>query len=229
MTFLAPITGLIAGAIGAGLVLLMYMLRLRRRPVQVSSTILWQRAVRDLEGNIPWQKLSPSLLLLVHLLIVALLAMALARPVAESDLAEGQRVVLVIDSSASMSMRLDDGTALQRAKRDAADRVRALFDSGRTARVSVIDAGLEPRIVLRDARERGRVLGAIDGIEGDDQPGRIEDALGLIEELQRVGGSDEEGERERSTLVWVYSDGGSIEREVIPLTGASGEGAWGGS
>lgn len=222
LTFLAPITGLIAGAIGAGLVLLMYMLRLRRRPVQVSSTMLWQRAVRDLEGNIPWQKLSPSLLLLVHLLIVALLAMALARPVAESDLAEGQRVVLVIDSSASMSMRLDEGTALQRAKRDAADRVRALFDSGRTARVSVIDAGLEPRIVLRDARERGRVLGAIDGIEGDDQPGRIEDALGLIEELQRVGGSDEEGERERSTLVWVYSDGGSIEREIIPLTGASG-------
>ena len=58
--------GLNAGRFAAflGLVLLMYMLRLRRRPVLVSSTMLWQRAVRDIEGNIPWQRLSPSLLLL---------------------------------------------------------------------------------------------------------------------------------------------------------------------
>ena len=222
MTFLSPIAGLIAGAIGAGLVLLMYMLRLRRRPVQVSSTLLWARAVKDLEGNIPWQKLSPSLLLLLHLLIVLLLALAIARPVADTDLAEGQRAVLVIDSSASMSMQLEDESAIERAKAEARDRVRALFDSGRTPRVSVIDAGFEPRIVLRDARERGRVLGAIDGIQTHHQPGSIEDALALIEELQRAAGTEEDAQREQSTLVWLYSEGGSVHTDAIPLAGASG-------
>ena len=168
MTFLAPIAGLIAGAIGAGLVLVMYMLRLRRRPVLVSSTMLWKRAVKDLEGNVPWQRLSPTMLLFVHLLIVALLALALARPVMDTDLADGQRVAIVIDSSASMNAMLSDDALIEIAKRNARDRVRALFDSGRTPRVTIVDAGIEPRIVIRDSAERGRLLASIDSINATD-------------------------------------------------------------
>lgn len=220
MTFLAPIAGLIAGAVGAGLVLLMYMLRLRRRPLLVSSTMLWKSAVKDLEGNIPWQRLSPTVLLLIHLLIVALLALALARPVMDTDLGEGQRVALVIDSSASMNAMNGEDTLLDVAKRQARERVRALFDSGRSPRVTVIDSGLEPRIVLRDSAERGRLLAAIDTIGAKDQAGDLLGALELIERFDR-GGGDEELERV-DTLVWVYSDGGSLSTDSIPLSGASG-------
>ena len=223
LTFLAPIAGLIAGAVGAGLVLLMYMLKLRRRPMLVSSTLLWKRAVKDLEGNIPWQRLSPTMLLFLHLLIVLLLALAIARPVMDSDLGDGQRVALVIDTSASMNAIDGDSTLFENAKRDAAERVRGLFDSGRSPRVSVIDAGLEPRIVLRDGSERGRVLGVIEGLAPSEQGGRIEDAIDLIERLQppRIG-EDAEGGPSEQTLVWVFSDGGSIERDSIPMRGGVG-------
>ncbi len=219
MTFLAPIAGLVAGVIGAGLVLVMYMLRLRRRPVLVSSTMLWKRAVKDLEGNIPWQRLSPTMLLFVHLLIVALLALALARPVMDTDLADGQRVAIVIDSSASMNATFGDDTLIEIAKRNARDRVRGLFDSGRSPRVTIVDAGIEPRIVIRDSAERGRLLASIDSIDMTDQPGDVMGALELIERYDM--GADEESER-TETLVWVFSDGGGFASDSIPLSGASG-------
>lgn len=219
MTFLAPIAGLIAGAIGAGLVLVMYMLRLRRRPVLVSSILLWKRAVKDLEGNIPWQRLSPTALLFVHLLIVALLALALARPVMDTSLADGQRVAIVIDSSASMNASVGEKSLIDIAKENARDRVRALFDSGRSPRVTVIDAGLEPRVVIRDSAERGRLLASIDSINATDQPGDVSVAIELIERLD--GRVDEESERV-DTLVWVFSDGGGFSSDSFPLSGASG-------
>lgn len=219
MTFLAPIAGLIAGAVGAGLVLLMYMLRLRRRPVLVSSTLLWKRAVKDLEGNVPWQRLSPTMLLLLHLLIVGLLALAIARPVADTDLADGQRVALVIDTTASMGAEIDGESLLDIAKRNASDRVRALFDSGRSPRVSIVEAGLEPRVIVRDSGERGRLLASIESLSVHDQPGSLREALTLVERLDVGTSEDEQG---NETLLWVYSDGGGITGDTVPLIGASG-------
>lgn len=225
LIFLAPIAGLIAGVIGTGLVLLMYMLRLRRRPVQVSSTLLWKRAVKDLEGNIPWQRLSPTLLLWLHLLIVVLLALAIARPVADMGLRAGQRVALVIDTSASMSAGEPGRTLIELAKREASQRVRELFDSGRSPRVSVIEAGLSPRAVLLDSSQRGRVLGAIESLEGSDQPG---DVLGAIELLERLVPAEDDGrelgeDSSASLLVWLLSDGGSLTQDSIAMRGGSGE------
>jgi len=221
LTFLAPIAGLVAGAIGSGLVLLMYMLKLRRRPVQVSSTLLWKRAVKDLEGNIPWQRLSPTMLLLLHLLIVALLSLAIARPVADLGLRDGQRVAIVIDTSASMSATQGDRSLLELAKREAAQRVRGLFDSGRTPSVSVIDAGLHPKAVLLDSSQRGRVLGAIDALEPSDQPGQVLDAIELLERLTPEPNEDE-ADQASGTTVWLLSDGGSITQSSIAMRGGSG-------
>ncbi len=221
MSFLAPIAGLVAGAIGSGLVLLMYMLKLRRRPALVSSTLLWKRAVKDLEGNIPWQRLSPTMLLFLHLLIVALLALAIARPVFDSGIRDGQRIAIVIDTSASMGAAQGDRTLLGLAKREADRRVRGLFDSGRAPSVSVIDAGMNPRIVLLNATERGRVLGAIDAIDGRDQPGDVAGAIDLLERLVPEPGDEESDEDARST-VWLLSDGGSIEQDTIAMRGGSG-------
>ena len=62
MSFLTPLfllLGLLAGPI-----VLMYMLRLRRREITVSSTLLWQKLLRDREANAPWQKLRRNLLLI---------------------------------------------------------------------------------------------------------------------------------------------------------------------
>ena len=61
-------------------ILLLWMLKLRRRNVTVSSTMLWSKLLRDREANAPWQKLRRNLLLLLQLAILAALVLALARP-----------------------------------------------------------------------------------------------------------------------------------------------------
>src|SRR5262249_8710426 len=54
---------LVAGIPAA--VVALYFLKLRRRPLVVPSTYLWQRAIEDLHVNSLWQRLRRSLLLLL--------------------------------------------------------------------------------------------------------------------------------------------------------------------
>ena len=88
MNLLAP-AALALSALAIPIVIF-YMLKLRRREVTVSSTLLWQMVLRDRQANAPWQRLRRNLLLLLQLLILAALILALARPaISVPTLADG--------------------------------------------------------------------------------------------------------------------------------------------
>jgi len=55
MQLLTPLSLLLAGL--AIPIILLYMLKLRRKQVQVSSTFLWEQLLREQQANAPWQKL----------------------------------------------------------------------------------------------------------------------------------------------------------------------------
>ncbi len=95
MNFFNPFALLFLGFIP--LIILLYLLKLRRRPVTVPSIMLWQRAVRDMEANAPFQRLRKNLLLLLQILIVLLLALVLARPFFKSESTDLENVIIVID------------------------------------------------------------------------------------------------------------------------------------
>ena len=59
---------------------LLYLLKLRREERLISSTYLWQKMVQDMEANTPWQKLRRNLLLLLQLLFLSILIFSIARP-----------------------------------------------------------------------------------------------------------------------------------------------------
>lgn len=101
MSFLAPI-GFAALAIAIP-ILLLYMLRLRRREVLISSTFLWRQVVQDTEANTPWQRLRRNLLLFLQLLILLLLVLALARPFITVPTVSAGKIALLVDASASMT------------------------------------------------------------------------------------------------------------------------------
>ena len=106
----------------------------------MSSVYLWQRFVRDIEANAPWQKLRRNLLLLLQILFMLLLILALARPATPTEGAAGQTVVLILDTSASMAATdVDNGSAsrFEAAQATARDTVTNLPDD---ARVTVITA-----------------------------------------------------------------------------------------
>src|SRR2546430_13134107 len=119
-TFLSPLTAAIAAAIAIPSLLVLYFLKLRRREMPIASTLLWKKAIQDLQVNAPFQKLRRNLLLILQLLLLAALCLALSRPVANYTLGAGKTSVILIDRSASMSARDVDGhTRLEEAKKRA--------------------------------------------------------------------------------------------------------------
>ncbi len=118
MSLLAPL-GLLALLLAIPIILL-YMLRLRRREVRISSTYLWAQVLRDREANTPWQKLRRNMLLLLQLLILLLLAIALARPYINVPAVTSGQTALLIDASASMNTTdVNGGTRFAEAQRRA--------------------------------------------------------------------------------------------------------------
>src|SRR5215210_197184 len=119
MGILFPLAmGLLALAIP---IIILYMLRLRREELSVSSSMLWRRALMDRTANAPWQRLRRNLLLLLQLLLLLLLVMALARPFVSARTGVAGNHVLVLDASASMQSADEEGgaTRFERAKREA--------------------------------------------------------------------------------------------------------------
>src|SRR5689334_10935704 len=113
MSFFNPLN-LIWLAPLASLIVLMYILKLRRKDVVVSSTYLWRQVIRDVQANAPFQKLRKNILLLLQLIAIAMLVLAVSRPFWKSKGLGGRSVVIVVDTSASMAAtdtgrtRLDD-------------------------------------------------------------------------------------------------------------------------
>jgi VWA domain-containing protein/aerotolerance regulator-like protein len=174
VSLLVPLA--LLGLLFVPLILAFYMLRLRRTERAVSSTYLWQKLVRDVEANAPWQRLRRSLLLLLQLLLVIALAFVVARPFSEKRSTLARDVVLVIDASASMGASDVTPDRLSAAKRAALD---ALADLPAEGKVSVIAAGATARVVANEVTDRNRLVSLVEGIRGSSAPARMDDALKL--------------------------------------------------
>jgi len=212
MGFLSPTTALIAAGITVPLLVSLYFLKLRRRQVMISSTLLWKRAVQDLQVNSPFQRLRKSLLLLLQLLILGALLFAMARPTMQTTASPGQRVVIVIDNSASMSATDVSPTRLDEAKKAALELIENLDtgageeagDRGPTARGAMVVSFAQSAKVRQSFTNDPTLLrDAVRQIGQTDQVSRLDPALRLIEPFAlQAGGDEAEG-----LVVYVISDG----------------------
>lgn len=100
MNFLAPIA--LALGLTLPVVVVFYLLKVRRRDEEISSTFLWNDLIRDLAAHEPLQRLKWSLLLVLQLIGLALITFAVARPFTEQSGQKPVQAVLLVDGSASM-------------------------------------------------------------------------------------------------------------------------------
>jgi Ca-activated chloride channel family protein len=142
MTFLTPLLAGIAAAVAVPTLLILYFLKLRRRDVEVSTTLLWKQAIQDMQANAPFQRLRRNILLLLQLLALAGALLALAQPEIRGELTPGQELVLIIDRSASMQST-DGSPDDPRARQTRLDRAKAQA-------LEMVDERAGP------ARQRGR-------------------------------------------------------------------------
>ncbi|MEM8783781.1 MAG: VWA domain-containing protein [Planctomycetota bacterium] len=214
MSFLSPIAALLAAAVTVPLLVGLYFLKLRRRPRVVASTLLWRKAVQDLQVNAPFQRLRNSLLLWLQLLLLALLLLAFARPADEAAAVRGDRVAILIDRSASMSARDGDpqgASRLEAARREALNLIEGL---GRDASAMVVSFGDRPVVHQGFTTDRSALRRAVRAIEPRDVPGDLNAALAVLAPLMNGG---DQGEQTPSVVV--LSDGRFEGTRPIALRG----------
>ena len=174
MSFLTPaflLLGLLAVPI-----IVMYMLRLRRREVTVSSTLLWQKLLRDREANAPWQKLRRNLLLILQLLILAALVLALARPFLPSPSVITGSTVLLLDGSASMQATDAAPSRFAAAKTEAAQ---LIGDLSGGSQMTLIQVGHTPAVLASASSDKTALRRALDAAQPENGPPDWPAALAL--------------------------------------------------
>jgi hypothetical protein len=156
MTFLSPWALLLAGLTLP--LILLYFLKVRRQLYRVSSVMLWVPSRREQRAAAWFQRLKFDPLLLLQILALLLLTLALARPIIPVRGRSADRVVLVVDTSASMQARDVAPTRFHAAQARAA----ALVDeAGPGAEVMVIEAGAHAVVRVAVTRDHGRAPTAL--------------------------------------------------------------------
>ncbi len=219
MNFISLIPALIAAGIAVPALVTLYFLKLKRKRMVIPSTLLWQRAVQDLQVNAPFQKIKNNLLLWIQLLLLLALLIAMARPTQDAFADPGQRVVIVIDHSASMNATDIDGKdRLSDAKRRALDLVDQLGAGEAGGSAMVIAVSHRARVLTDFTTDLTEVRRAIRAIEPTDQRSHLDAAIATIEPHARQGASGE-----NQLTVHVFSDGRVQQQTDEPLALANAE------
>ena len=175
------------GALGwllplGGVIIALYLLRMRRKNVQVPATFLWPERTDEVRANALFQRLRFSWLLLLQLLALALFVFALARPQTLQKGLAGEVTVVVLDASASMGATDIEPTRFD----EAVKIVRGMINSANVGdRLMLIEAGAMPRVVFPLSNDPAAQRRAMSSVRRADGPSDIGEALRLA--AARVG------------------------------------------
>ena len=190
----------------------LYFLKLKRLPLEVPSTYLWSRTIEDLHVNSIWQRLRQSLLLFLQLLVVALAMLACTRPGFRGAELVDERIIFLIDNSASMSASDISPSRLESAKQ----RVLALIDQMSSSKVAmVISFSDVPKIEQSFTNSRSSLRQRVNRIQPSSRRSDLSDALRYAAGLANPNRSSESEDANDVQVadalpatVYIFSDGG---------------------
>ena len=169
MNLLAPVGLWFLVAVPA--IFILYLIQSRYRPQVVASLLLWKRMARDLEAEAAWRRPRWDLLLALQLVVALLLGLALARPAVVGG--DGQRLVVVLDTSASMAARDVQPTRFAAARQQVIDLVNGAAPD---TRVWLVTAGAVPRVVVENGSP-SNLSPALDGVQPEPAAGDLATAV----------------------------------------------------
>lgn len=197
MQFLHPIYFSLSIMIAA--FILFYFFRKQYTEQQISSNFLWQQVLNEWQAS-PWlQKLQHNLLFWLQLFALLLLMLALVKPFFPYQTVKGEHLILVVDTSASMSAAVDGENRFQLAK--AAMQELAAKMNGQE--ITVIKAGDKPEILLNKETDRREVENVLASMEISYGHENMAKTLALAASL--AGGGN--------TAIHIYSD--DVKKEVV--------------
>ena len=196
-----------------GPIVLLHLLRAQERKREVSALFLWEGLRGDSPSRAARIRRRIDPLLMLQLLALCALVAALARPAWESTTIRASSLAIVLDGSASMRTRTEDGgTRYQRATEEAL----ALLDAIPSTSTAVVQWSSTPEILGRPGMPLSDVKGAIRRSEptwyadgGYESLAAALGSLGGFSEFDRIVLLSDHGYAELQGLVeWVPTGGG---------------------
>ncbi len=157
-----------------------YILKVRLRRIPVSTNLFWKQIYDDKPPRSLWQNLRHLISLLLQLLLLLLLVLAVADPYLPWQRNAAQRLVVVLDNSASMQTKTGDETRLQAAKRLADQTLNSMRENDEAA---ILVAGQTPRVIVGMTNHVPTLRRAIVEIEPSDNPTYLQSSIELAEKL----------------------------------------------
>lgn len=192
------------------LLLLLYVLKLRRRTHVVSSCLLWEQAIEDMKANTLFQRLRRNLLLPLQVIFLTLAVFALARPFLRGTTSMAENIILIMDCSASMKSTDVGGTRFEAAKSDAA---KLLAELGSGDRMMIIEARSSPRIAFGFSSDRLLLQDALNKTQPADTSSDLNGAVQLASSITR--------DMQKSEII-ILSDGAGMDMQQHDLRNISG-------
>jgi hypothetical protein len=161
-------------------ILLLYFLKLKRKPIQVPSTFLWKKSIEDVHVNTLFQWLRRNVLLVLQVLAVLFLIYSVLGLRIHGQVSQGRHYILMIDNSASMSATDVAPNRLESARQEALKEIDAAGDNDFGM---VIVFNSKATTLQAYTNNRGKLRDAVRGIEPTQRTTRIDEALALADSL----------------------------------------------
>ncbi|GIV15500.1 MAG: hypothetical protein KatS3mg022_0935 [Armatimonadota bacterium] len=186
-----------------GAILALYILRLRRRRVEVPAVLLWTQVLQDFQANVPWQKLRKHWLLVLQLLAALLLVLAVAQPYTRAWMYSGEAHVLVLDGSASMLANDVAPNRFEQARAMAREYIHKMPPGDQAA---IVLAGVRPRVLCGLTYNRSELLRALQSAQPSETGANVAESLALAAAILTSFASP---------TIEVFTDGGFAEPRDI--------------
>ncbi|MFC4319856.1 vWA domain-containing protein [Litchfieldia salsa] len=197
MQFLYPWFFLLSFFIAA--VILFYFFRKQYEERKIPSNLLWEQVLNEWQAS-PWlKKLQQNLLFWLQILALLLLMFALIRPFWMQNDLQGNDLILIVDTSASMSAEYGNATRFIVVKEE----LGKLADKLNGQEVTIIRAGPKPEILLSKETDKSQVNQTIDELELSYNHESMENTVNLAVSLATG----------KETAIHIFSD--SVSRDVL--------------
>jgi len=190
MQFLHPFYFLLS--IFIAVFILFYFFRKQYEEKIVSANFLWEQALNEWQAS-PWlKKLQQNLLFWLQLIALLLLMLALVRPFWVEDVLKGEHIIMIIDSSATMSAAYENSTRFAEAKKEALE----LADKLGGQEVTLIKTGEKPEILSSRESDPQTIKRALEEVSLSYKHEEMNDALNLASSLSAG----------KEAAVYIFSD-----------------------
>jgi Ca-activated chloride channel family protein len=162
------------------IILLLYFMRPKRQQRTIASTLLWQRALQDMQASRPWQRLRFTPLLLLQILAALFIVLVLVRPAIFTSSSVSGNTIIVLQASASMQATDVAPSRFESARNDISDMIDSL---GPNDHLSLITMANTPQVLIADSNNQAQLTVALQKARVTNQNADLELALSLANSL----------------------------------------------